>query len=116
MAPSAPQALESILLLCEKDPGRYVPQHRAQATTLADAVGGALALRWEIALLRAALLDPPDDDSIREGYGALVDRHRDDHAHMALLRPLGDAIRAAEAAGTLPSALVLRSPRRRGTS
>jgi hypothetical protein len=115
MAPSAPQALESILLLCEKDPRRHVAQHRAQAAELASRVGGALALRWEIVELRLALLAPPDDDSIRERYGALVDRHRDDAALMALLRPLGDEIRAAEAAGTLPSSLVVRSPRRRGS-
>lgn len=70
------------------------------------------ALRAEIADLRAALADPPDDDSIRERYGALLDDHRDDTAAMDLLRPLGDEIRTAEADGRLPSSLVVRSPRR----
>jgi len=70
------------------------------------------ALRAAIAELRAALADPPDDDSIRERYGALIDAHRDDAAAMALLRPLGDEIRAAETDGRLRSSLVVRSPRR----
>lgn len=70
------------------------------------------ALRAEIAELRTALADPPDDDSIRERYGALIDAHRDDAAAMALLRPLGDDIRAAETDGRLRSSLVVRSPRR----
>jgi len=70
------------------------------------------ALRAEIAELRTALAAPPDDDSIRERYGALIDAHRDDAAAMALLRPLGDEIRNAESDGRLPSSLVVRSPRR----
>jgi hypothetical protein len=114
MAPSAPQALASILLVCEQDLGQ-VAGLQAQANELADTVGGELALRWQIVELRAALTAPPDDDSIRERYGALVDRHRDDAGHMALLRPLGDEIRRLEADGVLPSALVIRSPRKRGS-
>jgi hypothetical protein len=111
MAPSAQQALEGIVLLCERD-ARKVGAFRVQADGLAETVGGEVALRWYIVALRAALLAPPDDDSIREAYGALVDEHRDDAAAMALLRPLGDEIRTAEAEGRLPSSLVVRSPRR----
>ena len=117
MAPSTTQALESIVLACEADLAA-VAGVRAQARKLAGTVGGELALRWEIVELRAALVAPPDDDSIREHNGALLDRHRDQPAAMALLRPLGDEIRKLEAEGVLPSALVVRSPRRgrdRGT-
>jgi hypothetical protein len=51
---------------------------------------------------------------VRELYGELVDRYRDDPASLAQLRPLGDEIRKLEAEGRLPSTLVVRSPRARG--
>ena len=72
-----------------------------------------MALEQDIAALRALLDEPPDDDSVRELYGELVDRYRDDDASLALLRPIGDQIRKLEAEGRLPSTLVVRSPRRR---
>ena len=71
-------------------------------------------LEQDLAALRALLASPPDDDSVRELYGELVDRYREDAAALAQLRPLGDEIRHLEAEGRLPSTLVVRSPRARG--
>ena len=96
---------------CEADPAAVAPV-RADGDALAEAVGGDLALRWRIAAVRAVIAAPPDGDAVREAYGELVDRYRDDPARLARLRPLGDEIRRREADGTLPSALVARSDRR----
>ena len=85
---------------------------RAEGDALADAAGGELALRWRIAVVRAVIAAPPDGDAVREAYGELVDRYRDDPAALAALRSLGDEIRRLEADGTLASALVARSDRR----
>lgn len=68
----------------------------------------------DLRVLRALLESPPEDDSVRELYGELVDRYRDDEASLARLRPVGDEIRKLEAEGRLPSTLVVRSPRARG--
>ena len=67
----------------------------------------------DLRALRALLESPPDDDSVRELYGELVDRYRDDEISLALLRPIGDQIRKLEAEGRLPSTLVVRSDRRK---
>lgn len=74
--------------------------------------GRALALRWRIAVMRAVMAAPPDGDAVRELYGELVDRYRDQPTRLAVLRPLGDEIRRLEADGTLASSLVARSDRR----
>jgi hypothetical protein len=50
---------------------------------------------------------------VREAYGEIVDRYRDEAAALAIVKPLGDEIRKLEAAGALPSTLVARSERRR---
>lgn len=71
-------------------------------------------LEQDLAALRALLASPPEDDSIRELYGELVDRYREDPPSLDKLRPLGDEIRRLEAEGQLPSTLVVRSPRARG--
>ena len=71
-------------------------------------------LEQDLASLRALLDAPPQDDSVRELYGELVDRYRDDPDSLAKLRPIGDEIRQLEADGRLPSTLVVRSPRARG--
>jgi hypothetical protein len=55
---------------------------------------------------------PPDPDAVREAYGELVDRYREDPARLARLRPLGVEIREREASGALPRALVARGARR----
>ena len=97
---------------CERDASRAADA-RAEGDALADEVGGELALRWRIAALRAVIAAPPDGDAVREAYGELVDRYRDDPAGLALLRLLGDEIRRLEADGTLARSLVARSDRRR---
>jgi hypothetical protein len=73
---------------------------------------GEVALRWRIAVVRAVMAAPPDGDAVRELYGELVDRYRDQSARLAKLRPLGDEIRRREAEGTLARSLVARSERR----
>jgi len=90
-----------------------IAELRAQGDALAIEVGGDLALRWRVAVVRSVMLDPPDGDAVRELYGELVDRYRDDPAGLALLKPIGDEIRRLEAAGALPSAMVARSDRRK---
>jgi hypothetical protein len=85
---------------------------RTDGDALADAVGGTLELRWRIACLRAVMAAPPDADAVREAYGELVDRFRDDAAAMAELRKLGDDIHRREVEGTLPRVMVVRSSRR----
>lgn len=88
---------------------------RSEGDRLAGEVGGELALRWRLAVIRAAIATPPpdDDDAVRELYGELVDRYRDDAAALAQIKPLGDEIRRLEAEGKLPSTLVIRSDRRK---
>lgn len=70
-------------------------------------------LEQDLAALRALLASPPQDDSVRELYGELVDRYRDDPAALAQVKPFGDEIRKLEAEGRLPSTLVVRSDRRK---
>ena len=86
---------------------------RGEGDALAIEVGGDLGLRWRIAVVRSVMAHPPDGDAVRELYGELVDRYRDDPPRLALLRPIGDEIRRLEAAGALPSTLVARSERRK---
>jgi hypothetical protein len=104
--------LRGLVERCEVD----LPQalgERAIGDALAVGVGGELALRWRIAVVRALMADPPDGDAVREAYGEMVDRYRDDAPALAIVKPLGDEIRKLEAAGALPSTLVARSERRR---
>jgi hypothetical protein len=91
---------------------------RDDGDALADALDGEPAgsddsvLRWRIAVVRAVIAAPPDGDAVRELYGELVDRYRDQPVRMAVLRRLGEDIRRLEADGVLPSSLVARSDRR----
>ena len=103
--------LTALVERCERDVAAAADA-RAEGDALADAVGCDLALRWRIAAVRAVIAAPPDGDAVREAYGELVDRYRDDPDRLAMLRPLGDEIRRLEDDGTLPSALVVRSDRR----
>jgi len=96
---------------CKAD-GSALVGARATGDALALEVGGDLGLEWRILVVRAVMAAPPDGDAVRELYGELVDRYRDDAPRLAVLRPIGDEIRRLEAAGTLPSVLVARSDRR----
>jgi hypothetical protein len=89
---------------------------REAGDALAEEVGGELALGWRIAVVRAVMVAPPDGDVVREAYGELVDRYRDDQAALASIRPLGDEIRRRESDGSLASVLVARSDRRPKTN
>ena len=98
----------------EVDPAALA-EARGEGDALADAPevsGGDAALRWRIAVVRAVIAAPPDGDAVRELYGELVDRYRDQPARLAELRPLGDEIRRLEAEGALARSLVVRSDRR----
>jgi hypothetical protein len=114
MSRDSASRLTALIERCERDPAAAsaTSDVRADGDALADAVGGDLALRWHIAVVRAVIASPPDADAVREAYGELVDRYRSDPARLAQLRPLGDEIRRLEADGTLPSAMVARSDRR----
>jgi hypothetical protein len=104
--------LAALLERSTVDPS-IVLAERAAGDALALEVEGDLAFAWRMAVVRATIMAPPDDDAVRELYGELVDRYRDDPVRLAALRPLGDEIRRLEAEGTLPSTLVVRSERRR---
>lgn len=85
---------------------------RSEGDALALEAGGKIALAWRVAVLRHLIASPPDDDAVRELYGELCDRYRDDPEGLKALKPLGEEIRKLEAEGTLPSTLVARSDRR----
>jgi len=94
-----------------KDPA-LLAASRAAGDALAIEVEGDVGFEWRMLVMRAVISAPPDGDAVRELYGEIVDRYRDDPARMAALKPLGDEIRKLEADGTLPSVLVARSDRR----
>ena len=116
---TAPARLAALAAKIELDPAALATA-RAAGDALADeldgrstdAAAGEAALRWRIAVIRAVIAAPPDGDAVRELYGELVDRYRDQPVRLAALRPLGDEIRRLEAEGTLARSLVARSDRR----
>lgn len=81
---------------------------------LAADVGGALAFAWRVLHLQYLIDHPPDDDSVRETYGELLDFYRNEPQQVATLRRIGQRIRFLEDSGALPSVLVLRAPRSHG--
>lgn len=107
--------LEDLAARLEADPATLAGS-RETGDALAETAGGDAALRWRIAVVRALCTDPPDGDAVREAYGELVDRYRDDTAALAIIKPLGDEIRKLESDGSLASALVARSNRRPRTN
>jgi hypothetical protein len=108
--------LAALVARIEADPG-VLGAVRAEGDALAGSIeageGGGAALPWRIAVMRAVIAAPPDGDAVRELYGELIDRYRDQPEPLARLRALGDEIRRLEANGTLASSLVARSDRRR---
>jgi len=107
----ATPSLADLIARCEAD-ASAVEAVRGAGDALAAEAGGEQAWRWELVVLRAYMASPPDADAVRELYGELVDRHRDEPERLAALRPLGDEIRKREADGSLPSTMVARSDRR----
>jgi hypothetical protein len=105
--------LAALVARLEADPAA-LGAIRHDGDALADAAGcdDDAALRWRIAVMRAVIAAPPDGDAVRELYGELVDRYRDQPARLAQLRALGEEIRRLEAEGTLASSMVARSDRR----
>lgn len=108
----ATSKLTALVEQAERSPAAALAA-RGEGDGLALEVEGDLALRWRLVVVRALMADPPDGDAVRECYGELVDRYRDDPPRLAQLKAIGDEIRAAEARGDLPSAMVARSDRRR---
>jgi hypothetical protein len=116
---TAPARLAALAAKIEVDPAALAAA-RAAGDALADELdgGGAdadagdAALRWRIAVVRAVIAAPPDGDAVRELYGELVDRYRDQPTRLAELRALGGEIRRLEAEGTLARSMVARSDRR----
>ena len=114
---TAQARLAALTAKLEAEPGALAAV-RSAGDALADAAdpgdpgGDDAVLRWRIAVVRAVIAAPPDGDAVRELYGELVDRYRDQPARLAALRALGDDIRRREADGSLPRSLVARSDRR----
>jgi hypothetical protein len=106
--------LTELVTRCEADAAALASSREA-GDALAHDVGGELALRWRIAVVRALMTNPPDGDAVREAYGELVDRYRDDKTALASIKALGDDIRRRESDGSLPSVMVARSDRRAKT-
>ena len=103
--------LTALVERCAGDPAA-IAASRAEGDALAIEAGGEVALAWRVAVLRAVMAYPPDDDAVRELYGELCDRYRDDPDGLKTLKPLGEEIRRLESEGKLPSTLVARSDRR----
>lgn len=74
-----------------------------------------LRYQLECGQLRYVLAHPADfsDDTARELYSALLERHAGDPDRVAELRQVGAALHALERDGQLPRVMVLRSRRRR---
>jgi hypothetical protein len=104
--------LAALVSRCEADLAAVTAVRKA-GDALAVDVEGELGLRWRVTVLRSVIAAPPDADAVRELYGELVDRYRDDPKSLALVKPLGDEIRKRESDGSLPSTMVARSNRRK---
>ncbi len=107
----ATSRLAALVEQVRKDPASLAAS-RARGDALACEIEGDVAFEWRMLVMRTVISAPPDGDAVRELYGEIVDRYRDDPKRMAGLKPLGDEIRKLEADGTLPSVLVARSDRR----
>ena len=115
MSADATARLTALVTRIDGDPSAVVGDNRTQGDALALEVGGEVALRWRMGVVKALMAAPPDTDAVREAYGELVDRYRDDEAALAVIRPLGDEIKRRESDGSLASTMVARSNRRKIT-
>ena len=77
MSADAVARLTALVQGVDSDPSKL---DREAGDKLADEIGGELALRWRMGVVKALMAAPPDPDSVREAYGELVDRYRDDEA------------------------------------
>ena len=110
MSRDATSRLGALVERCKAEPGAVLAA-RDEGDALAIEVEGDIAFAWRLAVMRAAIAE--DGDTVRELYGELIDRYRDDPPRLGELRVLGDEIRRLEADGALPSVLVARSDRRK---
>jgi hypothetical protein len=115
MSADAIARLTALVARIDSDPSNADAAGREAGDKLADEVGGDLALRWRMGVVKALMVAPPDQDAVREAYGELVDRYRDDEAALATIKPLGDEIKRRESDGSLPQTMVARSNRRKIT-
>jgi hypothetical protein len=114
MSADAIARLTALIARADEEPAS-IKDNKDAGDTLATEVGGELALRWHMGVVKAMMAAPPDPDAVREAYGELVDRYRDDDAALATIKPLGDEIKRRESDGSLPSTMVARSNRRKIT-
>lgn len=112
MSRDAAARLAELVARCANDP-IALADARAEGDRLALEADHESALAWRTTVLATLMRHPPDDDAVRELYGELCDRYRDDPAALQVLKPLGEEIRKLEAEGKLPSSLVARSDRRK---
>jgi len=75
MSADAIARLTSLIQSADSDPSAL---DRDAGDKLADEVGGEVALRWHMGVVKALMAAPPDPDAVREAYGELVDRYRDE--------------------------------------
>jgi hypothetical protein len=115
MSADAIARLTALVQRADEDPAS-IKDAKDAGDVLASELGGELALRWHMGVVKALMAAPPDPDAVREAYGELVDRYRDDEAALATIRPLGDEIKRRESDGSLPSTMVARSTRGRKTT
>jgi hypothetical protein len=107
----ASEALSSYIERCS-DHLADVAIVRADASQLADEVGGEPQFQWQLIMLRYLIEHPPDDDEVRELYGELLDTHRNVPSRVQSLRTIGERIRFLEDSGALPAVLIARNPRK----
>jgi hypothetical protein len=112
-AGDARRALDLYMSAFDDSPELAVDEAERVAS-LAEAEGGEVLFRWQLAELKAYLdLIPDDEDWIRERYSELLDAYRDQPERLARLYEIGKRIRQLEEDGVLPQAMVVRPPRKR---
>jgi hypothetical protein len=105
-------ALDIYVRACEQS-AELALDERERVAPLAEAEGGEVLFRWQLAELEAYLdLIPDDEDWVRERYSELLDGYRDQPERLARLYALGARIRQLEEEGVLPQAMVVRPPRK----